>query len=79
MPNVILLTKDAVFKAMKEYLESKDVRFNKDMLDQYVNMRLPIIKSGARVYGMPPAPPRATMNHDTLRQWCKSFKNKYCE
>jgi hypothetical protein len=71
------LVKELVFAAMVEYIESKSIRFNRDMLDQYLNMRIPLIKQGIGFHSY--SGPKETMTRDTLRRWCLAFIQKYTE
>jgi hypothetical protein len=72
---MIPLTKASVFDAMVALLEKKSVRFNRDMLDQYVNHRLPTMRScthlGKRVE-------KTTMSKDTLNNWVNAYISKHC-
>lgn len=70
------LDNDVIYEAMRQYLEDTNERFNPELLRQYVNMRLPVIK-GVKKYHAKfkrrrPHDPK-TMTGHTIKTWCMDF------
>jgi hypothetical protein len=62
---------------MEQELITRSIRFNRDMLDQYVNMKLPLIKAGVNPALAPKPKENTTMTRDTLRRWVRAFSEMY--
>jgi hypothetical protein len=72
---MIELERQIILDAMVAHLEKRHRKYNKEMLQMYVDMKVPIARSGARP-GMSPQP-RTSITKETLRSWVNIFIEMY--
>lgn len=76
---MIALEKQTIMDAMTAELESKSVRYSKEALDHYVDMKIPLTRAG--ITPMKPhkwhKEPKTTITRGTLLNWVKIFLEKY--
>lgn len=76
---MIQLEQQGIVDAMTAELEKHAVRYNKESLDHYVTMKIPMTRAG--VTPMKPykwhTEPKTTITQGTLLNWVKIFIEKY--
>jgi hypothetical protein len=69
------LDEKIILDAMVEELDRQFKRFNKDILIQYISMKVPLTRKGINPVARPQA--KTTITKDTLKYWVKCFLAKY--
>lgn len=69
------LDEKIILDAMVDELDRQFKRFNREILIQYIAMKVPLTKKGINPVRAPQT--KTTITHDTLKYWVKCFLVKY--
>lgn len=72
----IPLDKNVIFEKMVEILDKKCWKYNREMLVNYVAMKIPATKLVKGIYGGKDTH-RSSISEKTLKYWCECYLAKY--